>query len=105
MFDLKVIQSVLSQLEEERGIPKEKVIEAIEFALASAYKKEYGKKGQIIKAQFDLQTGAVEFNQVKTIVSKDQIIEDPEEFDEEIDPENPKVFFNDEQHILIEDAK
>ena len=34
MFDLKVINSVLDQLEEERGVPKEKVIEAIEFALA-----------------------------------------------------------------------
>jgi hypothetical protein len=44
MFDLKVINSVLQQLEEERGVPKEKVLEAVEFALASAYKKEYGKK-------------------------------------------------------------
>ena len=30
MFDLKVINSVLDQLKEERGIPKEKIIEAIE---------------------------------------------------------------------------
>jgi N utilization substance protein A len=105
MFDLKVIQSVLAQLEEERGIPKEKVLEAIEFSLASAYKKEYGKKGQIVKAEFDVQTGAVEFKQVKTVVSKDQIIEGVEEFEGEIDPENPKIFFNSEQHILIEDAK
>lgn len=105
MFDLKVIQSVLTQLEEERGIPQEKVIEAIEFALASAYKKEYGKKGQIINAQFDLHTGDVEFQQVKTVVSKDQIVEDVEEIDVEVDPENPKIFFNDEQHILLDNAK
>lgn len=105
MFDLKVIHNVLDQLEEERGIPKERVLEAIEFALASAYKKEYGKKGQIIKADFDMQTGDVEFNQVKTVVSKDQIIEDVEEFEGEIDPEDPKIFFNSEQHILVEDAK
>jgi N utilization substance protein A len=105
MFDLKVIQSVLLQLEEERGIPQSKVIEAIEFALASAYKKEYGKRGQVIKAEFDMNTGNVEFKQVKTVVSKDQIIEDFDETEQEIDPENPKIFFNDEQHILIEDAK
>ncbi len=105
MFDLKVIQAVLAQLEEERGIPKEKVLEAIEFSLASAYKKEYGKKGQIVKADFDMQTGDVEFKQVKTVVSKDQIIEDVDEFEGEIDPEDPKIFFNSEQHILIEDAK
>ncbi len=106
MFDLKVIQSVLTQLEEERGIPPQKVIEAIEFALASAYKKEYGKRGQIIKAEFDIHTGNVEFQQIKTVVSKDQIVEDfDEETDVEIDPENPKIFFNDEQHILIENAQ
>jgi N utilization substance protein A len=51
-----------------------------------------------------MNTGNVEFKQIKTVVSKDQIIE---QFDEEneIDPENPKIFFNDEQHILLEDAK
>ena len=32
MFDLKVINSVINQLEEERGIPREKVMEAIECA-------------------------------------------------------------------------
>ena len=64
MFDLKVINSVLEQLEEERGVPKEKVFEAIEIALATAYKKEYGKKGQIIRAKFDVTTGTTEFNQV-----------------------------------------
>ena len=48
LFDLKTIHSVLGQLEEERGIPKEKIIEAIEAALATAYKKEYGKRGQIV---------------------------------------------------------
>ncbi|MDZ4225880.1 MAG: NusA N-terminal domain-containing protein, partial [Patescibacteria group bacterium] len=46
MFDLKVMNSVLSELEEERGIPRAKVVEAIEAALATAYKKEYAKKGQ-----------------------------------------------------------
>lgn len=106
MFDLKVIQAVLVQLEEERGIPQAKVIEAIEFALASAYKKEYGKRGQVIKAEFDMNTGNVEFKQVKTVVSKDQIVEDFDEMEaEEVDAENPKIFFNDEQHILLEDAK
>jgi hypothetical protein len=54
MMDLKVINSVLAQLEEERGIPREKILEAIELALATAYKKEYGKKGQIVRAKFDL---------------------------------------------------
>jgi len=44
MFDLKTLNSVLTQLEEERGIPRAKMLEAIELSLATAYKKEYGKK-------------------------------------------------------------
>jgi hypothetical protein len=54
MFDLKVINAVLAEMEEERGIPREKMIDAIEQSLATAYKKEFGKRGQIINASFDL---------------------------------------------------
>lgn len=110
MFDLKVIHSVLEQLEEERGIGKEKVMEAIEMALATAYKKEYGKKGQIIRAKFDIGTGSTEFYQVKIAVDESQIIMDKEaeiteHNDEKTIAEGEKVLFNPEHHILIEDAK
>jgi len=48
-IDLKSFASAIAQIAEEKEIPMEKIIETIEFALASAYKKDYGKKGQIIK--------------------------------------------------------
>lgn len=102
MFDLKVIHSVLDQLEEERGIPRERIIEAIEMALATAYKKEYGRRGQFIRATFDLATGDTHFYQVKTAVDPSTIIYE-KEHGEEI-PED-KIFFNEEQHILIDDAR
>lgn len=109
MFDLKVINSVVQQLEEERGIPKEKTLEAISMAFATAYKKEYGKKGQIIRASFDQNSGAVEFWQVKIIVDRDQVImegdEDPQENLKETAVEDIKIRFNPEQHIFIEDAR
>ncbi len=70
MFDLKVINSVVDQLEEERGIPREKTLEAIAMSLATAYKKEYGKKGQIVRASFDQNSGGVEFWQVKIVVDR-----------------------------------
>ena len=102
MFDLKVINSVLTQLEEERGIPRAKVIEAIELALATAYKKEYGKRGQIIRAKFDLNTGTTEMYQVKVIVDESTVIMDLPD-DEDI-PEG-KELYNTEHHILLSDAK
>lgn len=109
MFDLKVINSVLDQLEEERGIPREKVTEAVEMALATAYKKEYGKKGQIVRAKFDLASGAVEFSQVKIAVDETRVIYPVETADgpvfEERDEADERVRFNPEHHIPIEDAR
>ncbi|MDB5194799.1 MAG: nusA [Parcubacteria group bacterium] len=112
MFDLKVINSVLGELEEVRGIPREKIIEAIEAALATAYKKEYGKRGQIIRAKFDIKTGTVEFVQVKEVVDKDSVIfEDEAETLEAKAPEaaeaeaDERVIYDPEKHILLNDAK
>ncbi|MFA6315137.1 MAG: transcription termination factor NusA [Candidatus Paceibacterota bacterium] len=110
MFDLKVINSVVQQLEEERGIPREKTLEAIAMALATAYKKEYGKKGQIIRASFDQNSGAVEFWQVKIVVDRNQVIMegDLEMAHEELREANVddiKIRFNPEQHMLVEDAR
>jgi len=129
MMDLKILNSALSQLEEERGIPKEKIIEAIEQALAAAYKKDYGKKGQIVRAIFDLDTGKTEFSQIKIVVDPKMLRpEDEEEIDKETTPENmgskttekidgknekseadeedeKLIRFNPEHHILLEDAQ
>jgi N utilization substance protein A len=106
MFDLKVINSVLAQLEEERGIPREKIIEAIEAALATAYKKEYGKRGQIIRTTFDINTGATEFFQVKVVVDDSTVVvvEEGEELPE-LPADDERLRYNPEQHILIEDAR
>jgi N utilization substance protein A len=110
MFDLKVIHSVLGELEEERGIPREKVIEAIEAALATAYKKEYAKRGQVIRAKLDLDSGATQFMQVKTVVDESTVRME-EEGAEELPAEpaeegvEPLPYFNPEQHIMLADAK
>jgi N utilization substance protein A len=108
MFDLKVIHSVLQQLEDERGIPKDKMLEAIELALATAYKKEYGKKGQIVRAVFDNNSGKVEFYQVKIVVDESKVIMEDEVDEQDIKntaEENIRVRFNPEHHILLADAK
>src|SRR3990167_4241144 len=120
MFDLKVMNSVLAELEEERGIPRAKVIEAIEAAMATAYKKEYAKKGQIIRAHIDLNAGTTEFQQIKTVVDDSTVrFEDPDSAKATSGKEDnptataeasaeevaPLPYYNEEQHIKIEDAK
>jgi N utilization substance protein A len=102
MLDIKTFRSALEQLEEERKIPQEKIIEAIEQAMAAAYKKDYGKKGQIIRAKFDLETGKTDFFQIKIVVDKSIVRMEDEE--EEIENDE-RSHFNEEHHILLEDAK
>ncbi len=126
MFDLKVINSVIDQMGEERGITREKMFDAIEQALATAYKKEYGKRGQIVRARFDIATGGTDFEQVKIIVDETMVRMDEPIVEEEEKPEGrgerrrekeeelvvpvvaegeARVRFDPEKHILIDDAR
>lgn len=105
MFDLKVINSVLEQLQEERGIPRDKMLEAIELALATAYKKEYGKRGQIIRAKFNVENGSTEFTQIKVVVDGSMVYSDEEADEAHASESDERVRFNPEHHIMIEDAR
>jgi N utilization substance protein A len=107
MLDLKTMKSALEQLEQERKIPREKIIDAIEQALAAAYKKDYGKKGQIVRAKIDIDSGVMEFYQIKIVVDDSlvRVVEEGEDVEEEIADDDERVRFNEEHHIWIEDAK
>ena len=117
-MDIKALHSALEQLEAERNIPKDKIIKTIEDALAAAYKKDYGKRGQIVKAEFDLTSGITNFFQVKFVVDESMLKSEEEESEEEIPTEKEikslenetvsgarKVRFNPEHHIMIEEAR
>ena len=117
-MDLKIFTSSITQISEEKGISKEKVVEIIEQAFAAAYKKDYGKKGQIIKAKLSSKTGKVKFWQIKLVVTEDEIyseqeleeMKDQEEARDfvstkEEENEDGKIRFNPEKHILLQDAK
>jgi N utilization substance protein A len=117
-MDLQQFSSAIDQICEEKGISKEKVIETIEMAIAAAYKKDYGHKGQNIRARFDLKNGKVQMSQIKLVVDESMIKSEEEiakemeagetEHEEERDlaeGETRKVRFNPEKHILLDEAK
>lgn len=106
MLDLKALNIALDQLETERRVPRAKIIDAIEQALAAAYKKDYGKRGQIIRAHFDLETGNTTFYQVKIVVDESTVyfVEEGED-SPELPEGDERVRFNPEHHILLEDAR
>lgn len=115
MFDLKALQSTLEQIEQEKNIPRAKILEAIEHSLAAAYKKDYGAKGQVIRSHFNAETGDLEFFQVKTVVDETRVkpalteeqLADPDFVEEEIseDDEDQRVRFNVEHHMYVADAQ
>ncbi|KPJ71261.1 hypothetical protein AMJ50_02780 [Parcubacteria bacterium DG_74_3] len=114
MEDLKTFSSAIAQIAEEKGIPQEKVLETIEQAIAAAYKKEYGKRGQIIRAELDLNSGEVKFWQIQEAVDESMIYSEEEllalkekrtQEEGEEKEEEKKIRFNPEKHILIKEAR
>ncbi len=106
MLDIKALKMAIEQLESERRIARDKLVDAIEQAFAAAYKKEYGRKGQVVRARIDLDTGTVDFEQVKTVVD-DTLVR----FDEEGGDAAPaaegdeREHYSEEKHLLLDDAR
>jgi transcription termination/antitermination protein NusA len=115
-MDFKNLSLLLDSIAEEKGLSKVSILEAVEQALAAAYKKEYGTRGQIIKAKLNPKTGDVEFWQVKLVVDEDMIYSEEELEQLKDEKEGPssaeategearKVRFHEERHMMLKDAK
>lgn len=93
-IDLKNFLIAFRQIAEEKRIPEEMMLSIVESALASAYKKDYGKKGEIIKCKIDMKTGNMKFWKEKIVVDENDVKENGE-----------KISFNPLRHITVEEAK
>lgn len=102
LFDLKTLNAALDELQAEKGISRDSVIEAIATALAAAYRREYGKRGQIIRATFNPESGDLEFRQAKIVVDETLVRKEDEE---PTSDEDHRSRFNPEQHIMLTDAQ
>lgn len=110
-MDLKALQAALQQLETEKGVSKDKIILTIEDALSAAYKKDFGKKSQIVHAKFNPENGEMSFAQVKYVVDESMLKteeepdDEPAEETETKEGETKKIRFNPEHHIMLEEAR
>ena len=117
LLDTKQFISAIKQIAEEKGIDEQKIIETIDAAIASAYKKDYGKKGQLIRARLDPASGRVLVWQVKYVVEGvdeegyitgfvlKRAPDEEVQLKKENGEEEIKIKFNSEKHILFEEAK
>lgn len=111
--------SAVMQIVEEKDLPKDKVIEVVEAALSAAYKRDYGKKSQVIKVKFDEVAKTAQYFLVKEVVDettrefveeteeeateaegKGPVAEEPEEIDEDRLPR-----YNPERDLTVDEAK
>lgn len=63
------IMQAIKQISDEKGLSYESVLETIQAALAAAYRKDFGKKNQNVKVEFDPETGNLRAFDVKTVTS------------------------------------
>ncbi|GAP02625.1 transcription termination factor NusA [Fructobacillus pseudoficulneus] len=70
----KELVQALDALEQERGIDRAVVVEALENALKAAYKKQYNA-AQNVEATFDDKKGQMTIKQVKLVVLDDDLVD------------------------------
>ncbi len=122
MFDLKSLNWAVKQIADEKGLEEEKVLEAVESAIAAAYKKEYCKKGEVVKAKLDAKSGDLKFWKIKTVVDETMVrmVEEPADAkamagkereqieirkEEELSEEEKLPRYNPDKHLLLEEAR
>jgi len=70
MLDIKKIEAAISMIAAEKKIPKEKLIEIIEAAIKTAYKKDYGYRDEKVNVHLDLESGDIEITIEKEVVKE-----------------------------------
>ena len=85
-IDVKELISAMEELERERGISKEYLLESLEAALVSAYKRDF-EADDNVKVTIDQKTGEIHIYSIKTVVKEypDPILEISQEDAKKVD--------------------
>lgn len=70
MLDIKQIEQAINIISMEKKILKEKLVEIIEAAIKTAYKKDYSSKDEEVNVKLDLENGSMEITVEKTVVKE-----------------------------------
>lgn len=70
MIDLQALNAAVEIVATEKKIPKEKLIEIIESAIKTAYKRDYASKESEVNVHIDMATGKLEISIVKEVVEE-----------------------------------
>lgn len=70
--------AAINQIADEKNLPRDTIIEAVEAALAAAYKKDYGDKDQEVRVKLNEDTGAIRVFVSKEVVKDEADVENSE---------------------------
>jgi N utilization substance protein A len=117
-MELKQLLTVANQIAKERGLDAGRVIEIVEDSIATAYRKEYGHRGELIKAELNRENGELKFWQEKEAVDETMVRREDEEIpgetgipsetgvEERGEIEEIKLpHYNPERHIWLDEAR
>jgi N utilization substance protein A len=109
-MDLKQLLAAIGQISKEKGLDEGKILGIIEDSIATAYRKEYGKRGEIIKTELNRKNGELSFWQEKEVIDEtmvrtekegEEVVEEPVLAEGEV--RLPR--YNPERHIWLAEAK
>ncbi|HRI36405.1 MAG TPA: transcription termination factor NusA [bacterium] len=75
MLDLACIEAAINQIAAEKKLPREKLVEVIEAAIKTAYRKDFGSKDSVVNVHLDFVAGTMEISVEKTVAKE---VEDPD---------------------------
>lgn len=70
MIDFKKIEAAINLISVEKKIPKDKLVEIIEAALKTAYKKDYWNRDNKVNVKINMEEKTIEITMEKTVVKK-----------------------------------
>ena len=70
MLDIKQIEQAVNLISAEKKIPKDKLVEIIEAAIKTAYKKDYWKRDEEVNVKINFETESLEIAIEKTVVKE-----------------------------------
>ncbi|MBO6280081.1 MAG: transcription termination factor NusA, partial [Bacilli bacterium] len=100
-INVSEINAALEQIEINKGISRERVIESLKESMAKAYRKSLGGDDALVNVVFDLENGKIEMYQIKNVVAdvEDDLLEISVEDAEEEDKSGKKYKVGDEFRI------
>lgn len=94
-------EAAINQICDEKKLSRDVVISTIEQAMAAAYRKEYGKPKQILRAELDLQDLAkTKMYQVFNVVSEEEFTEEMNQISEKDAKKINKKLKNGDEHVV-----